>query len=82
MRKLRLGIVGWNAEVKAYISFIGDGLIQEVQVVAIYVPDSRVIEEVQAYYPFIPVYRDYREMMRQQRVEAVLSFHPSLQYST
>lgn len=82
MRKLRLGIVGWNAEVRSYISFIEDGLIEGVKVVALYCPNRHIKSEIQSYYPFIPIYFRYEKMMQEEHIEAVLSFHSSYHYST
>ena len=81
MRRLRIGIVGWNSEVKAYLSFIDDGLIPDVEVRAVYIPDPSMRREIETAYPFIPIYHQYREMMYKEKIEAVLSFHPTPHYS-
>ncbi|WP_208586656.1 hypothetical protein [Gracilibacillus suaedae] len=81
MALLRLGIVGWNQEVNDYISFINDGLIQNLNVVAIFDKDPSIKRIVHYHYPDIPFYHSYKEMMYNENVEAVLSFHPSLLHS-
>lgn len=81
MRRLRVGIVGWNSEVRAYLSFVDDGLISDVEVRAIYVQAQSIRGEIEADYPLIPIYHHYREMMDKEKIEAVLSFHPTLHYS-
>lgn len=74
----KVAIVGWNQEVNAYISFLKDGLIENVEVIAIYDKDKSMKRVVNYHYPEIPFYHDYKEMMRKETVDAVLSFHPSL----
>ncbi|MGP4041485.1 hypothetical protein ACTWP4_16500 [Gracilibacillus sp. D59] len=81
MNLLRLGIVGWNQEVNDYISFINDGLIENIDVVAIFDKDISMKRIVNYHYPDIPFYHNYKEMMDCENIEAVLSFHPSLLHS-
>lgn len=81
MRLLNLGIVGWNHEVNTYISLIRDGLIKNVEVIAIYEQKLAIQKTIHHYYPNIPVYQDYKEMIDNEKVEAVLSFHSSYNYS-
>ncbi|SHM98770.1 Gfo/Idh/MocA family oxidoreductase [Gracilibacillus kekensis] len=80
MTKLKVGIVGFHQQSKSYISFILDGLIEGVEVGAIYDQDRKKQQIVNAFYPDIPFYTNYMEMMESGKVDVVTTYIPSYNY--
>ncbi|SER49981.1 hypothetical protein SAMN04487944_10590 [Gracilibacillus ureilyticus] len=76
MRKLKLGIAGFHEQSNSYISLIKDGMIEGVEVGAVYDPDPYKRKQVKSLYPEIPFYTDYVEMLESGEVEAVVSYLP------
>ncbi|WP_058306624.1 Gfo/Idh/MocA family oxidoreductase [Gracilibacillus massiliensis] len=77
MANIKVGIVGFHRHSKSYISFILDGLVEGIEVGAIYDHDKTKRKTANDLYPDIPVYTNYMKMMKSGRVDIITTYIPS-----
>lgn len=75
-RKVRLGIVGFGAQGSAYARFIAEGLVPNVELVAVVDTDPAKKDAVAELYPDVQFFDDYLTLLDSGAVEAVVTTVP------
>ncbi|UUX34412.1 Gfo/Idh/MocA family protein [Fundicoccus culcitae] len=75
-KKLKFGIIGCGNQGSAYASFIEDGLVPSMELVAICDIDSKQTDKLSQKYPAKEVFSDYKALIDSGLVEAIVTTVP------
>lgn len=75
-RKLKFGIIGYGTEGSMYGKFISEGMVENVEVVAVCDIDKEKLEKAKEVFPQAKLYEDYEEMIDSGEVEGIVTCVP------
>lgn len=76
MTKLRFGIIGYGAQGSMYTSFIEQGMVESMDLVAICDIDEAKQAKLKEEFPNKKIYSDYKEMITSGEVDAIITTVP------
>ncbi len=76
MTKLRFGIIGYGAQGSMYTSFIEQGMVESMDLVAICDSDEAKQAKLKEEFPNKKIYSDYKEMVTSGEVDAIITTVP------
>jgi len=76
MTKLRFGIIGYGAQGSMYTSFIEQGMVKSMDLVAICDIDEAKQAKLKEEFPNKKIYGDYKEMITSGEVDAIITTVP------
>ncbi|WP_231631362.1 Gfo/Idh/MocA family protein [Halolactibacillus sp. JCM 19043] len=76
MTKLRFGIIGYGAQGSMYASFIEQGMVKSMDLVAICDIDEAKQAKLKEAFPNKKIYSDYKEMITSGDVDAIITTVP------
>lgn len=76
MKQVKLGIIGYGQQGGFYGSLISQGKVENMTVTAVTEIDETKDEKIKADFPDVTIYRDYKEMVDNGDVDAVLTAVP------
>jgi predicted dehydrogenase len=76
MTKLRFGIIGYGAQGSMYTSFIEQGMVKSMDLVAICDIDEAKQAKLKEEFPNKKIYSDYKEMITSGEVDAIITTVP------
>lgn len=76
MKKLRFGIIGYGAQGSMYASFIEQGMVESMELVAICDIDEEKQKKLTETFPNKKIYSDYKDMITSGEVDAVITTVP------
>lgn len=76
MKKFRYGIIGVGVQGNSYLKFLTEGKVSNSVVGGVCDIDPDVIKFVKENYPDIPVYNDYKDLIKSNNVDAIITTVP------
>lgn len=76
MKKLRFGIIGYGAQGSMYASFIEQGMVESMELVAICDIDEAKQKKLTETFPNKKIYSDYKKMITSGEVDAIITTVP------